>query len=53
MVTLELAEIIDGDSLNRRFLQTVGASSPFRLKQKLSLAHHYPVIILSTQIRIN
>jgi len=36
------AELIDGDSLNRRFYQTTGASNPSCLKQNLSPAHHCP-----------
>ena len=48
----DVAEIIDGDTLNRRLCRTDGALSPFCPKQKLSLAQHYPVIMLSTKVRI-
>jgi len=39
------AKIIDGDSLNRRIYQAVGAFSPIRLKQKSSQVHLYPCFL--------
>ncbi|MEI6124844.1 MAG: hypothetical protein WCQ95_14600 [Bacteroidota bacterium] len=41
---MKTAELINGDSLNRRLNQTNGALSPIRLKQNPIPAHHYPVI---------
>ena len=41
---LATAELINGETLNRRLNQSEGALSPICLKQNSLPAHHYPVI---------
>ncbi len=46
------AKIIDGDSLNRRIYQAVGAFSPHPPEAKIISGSSFPVIFLSTLNRI-